>query len=959
MYFKVDHDGKIKVPKLSLRLSGGSGLGVLKLGDKLPDCELNANDISNFKFTIYEKLDGQLVQYYDLIEIDKIIETDYIGVYRITDVEENRNGKVAYKDVTVKSLEYELKQRKIFDISGVLSLYNVADTSKSLMHIICNSLGNWSIGHIDNELTSLYRTFDLDSADAYSLLTDNLSNSFQCVFQFDTYNRSISSYTIDNFGEKVDVLLSYRNLVQQNIITSSLDDVYSIFKVSGGNDLSIRDVTPNLSDTIANFDYFMVKKSEGGNATDELVNAWNSYKTLSDSLTTTQTANISQLKIYQNELLALNTTVPSTVTTDWTQYGLTELNTKKTAYTVTQSTLLSNGAGSTSSSQYSEYLSIVHIINAIKAEILVRESQINAKQTQINNLNTTISNIANQLLYSNNFTTEQIKEIYSFYRESEYTDSSYVVADTDSEATKLEVEQQLYNVANTELARVSQPQYNIDTTLNNLFMLPEFSNYHEGFSLGNIITIKFSDTLIATARLLSMKINFNKLDDLTVVFANRNKLDNSAIDLKKIIAQANSTSNSVAVSGLAWDKAASKTSEISTYMTKALNAAVQEIKSSDKEEVTIGEWGIRLKEKNEITGSFNPEESWFVHNKLLFSTDNFNSAISGIGKFISPTNGQTYYGFLGEAIVSKINITSALTVTNENNTITLNKDGAIFINCDITITKGVNTITLNASEGIKLTKSGVNQFYFDTEGNLTLSSNITASTITASTINIGSGNFSVDIDGNVIANSLTADSSVFTNGTYTGKITATSGEIGGFSIDTTQLVSGTGDRFMRISPYSTTPGTNNYSTLYGAIDLGITSDGLDTLIHLRSDGYARFGLNSLAGSVKFNYDSGSKQYALYTSNFRIEKNGFVSASYINSFSGDELLLVGDNNVTLGADSGSVIIYGGNIEFNPISSGATFKYDGYNILHTGNYTTYCASKSALNSLEDRVSALENA
>jgi hypothetical protein len=801
MYFKVNPNGKIKVPKLSLRLSGGSGLGILQLGDNLPDCELNANDVSIIKFTIYEKLDGKKVQYYDQIETGKLIETDSIGVYRITDVAENRTGKVAYKEVTVKSLEDELRQRMIFDISGVFSLYNIADTDYSLMHVICNSLGNWKIGSVDSSLTSLYRTFDIDSCDAYSLMKDKISTSFKCIFQFDTYNRKINVVSIDNFGEKVDILLSYRNLVKQNLITDSLNNVFTVFRVKGGNDLSIRDVNPTLSDKIINLDYFMVKKSEGGNATDGLVDAWNAYKILSESLTTTQNANISQLNVYQNELLALNNTTPSTVTTDWTQYGLTELNTQKTSYTVLQSTLLSKGAGSPTDSQYSEYQSVTSTINAIQAQIVIRTNQIAAKQAQIDALNTTISNIANQLSYSNNFTEEQIQELYSFFRESDYVDETYVVANTDSETTKLEIQQQLYNVSSEELARVSQPQYEIDTTMNNLFCLPEFSGYREGFKLGNIITIRFSDTLIATARLLSIKINFNKLDDISVVFANRNKLDSNTIDLKKILAQASSTSNTVSVSGIAWDKAASKTNEISKYMSSSLNAAVQEIKNSDDEEVTYGKYGIRLKSKNEVTGIYDGEETWITKNKLLFSTDNFNSAIAGIGKFVG-SDGNTYYGFMGEAIVSKINITSALSIINESNTITLNKNGATFTNCDITINKGVNTLKLNATDGIRLTKNGVSQFYIDGSGNATF----------GGILNAASGSFS-------------------------GSVTSYSGIIGGWSIGSSSLSSPTSRMSLSGSGLNLFNSVGNY---LGGIAATASTDGGVVIVKSDAANYLAF-----------------------------------------------------------------------------------------------------------------------
>jgi hypothetical protein len=792
MYVKLDYNGKIKRPKLFLRIPDKEGVGELKIGEKL-SFELNANDISLISFNVYRNLDGKDINYYDLVTEGSLIEAQLLGVYWIIDIEEHGTGANAYKEVKGKSLEYELKRRKIFDISGVFSFYSVADTSTSLMHIISSSLGNWSIGHIDNSLKTLYRTFDIDSSDVYSLLTDNISTSFKCIFQFDYYNRVINAYMIENFGKNTNIFLSYRNLIQENIITSSLENVVTCFRVRGGNDLDIRAVNPTLDNKIYNYDYFMIAKSDGGKASDGLVSAWNSYKTLYNSLSETQQNNLSLLKTYNNELLNLKTEVPSSPTTDWTQYGLDELEAKKSVYTNLQSVMLSNGAGSTSSLQHAEYTSTRNTLLAIQAEIVVRSNQISAKEAQITSLNTSMNNISNQLSLSSNFTVDQIKEMRNFTFEDDYVDETYVVSDSDTKEEILNVKQQLYDVSSEELARVSIPQYTIDTTLNNLFALPEFSVYQEDFELGNIVKIRFDKNRVATARLLSIKIDFEKIDDLSVVFSNRNKLDNNTIDFAKIQSQASQTSNSVSVGGIGWDKAASQTNIVQEYMNGSLNTANQEIVNGDGHEVTYGGYGLRLREKNELTGQYSPEETWITKNKLLFSNDNFASAIAGIGKFTNPTTGQTYYGFIGEAIISNIVISEALGIYNQNNSIVLNKDGATFTNCDITINKGVNTLILNAVDGIKLTKNGVSQFYIDGSGEAMFGGSLNAASGTfKGSLQAATGTFSGNLSaaGGTFSGNLSAAGGTFT-GTLQGVDGTFSGTISASNITGTTITGGT------------------------------------------------------------------------------------------------------------------------------------------------------------------------
>lgn len=81
---------------------------------------------------------------------------------------------------------------------------------------------------------------------------------------------------------------------------------------------------------------------------------------------------------------------------------------------------------------------------------------------------------------------------------------------------------------------------------------------------------------------------------------------------------------------------------------------------------------------------------------------------------------------------------------NGNFSFVLNDEGMSLKNGSIQMTKGVNTITLDAANGISITKSGTKNFYLDTDGNIVMN----------------------------------------------GKITATSGNIGGFTITSSSLYSG-------------------------------------------------------------------------------------------------------------------------------------------------------------------------
>lgn len=94
------------------------------------------------------------------------------------------------------------------------------------------------------------------------------------------------------------------------------------------------------------------------------------------------------------------------------------------------------------------------------------------------------------------------------------------------------------------------------------------------------------------------------------------------------------------------------------------------------------------------------------------------------------------------------------------------------------------------------------------------------------------------------------------------KLTAGAATVAGFDIIQKDEVTKDGGliynhpvlgKFIRISPYSSMVGDGTFNDAYGAFDMGLSEDGLDTLVHIRSDGYIRFGLKGVYGaSVRFN-----------------------------------------------------------------------------------------------------------
>ena len=182
----------------------------------------------------------------------------------------------------------------------------------------------------------------------------------------------------------------------------------------------------------------------------------------------------------------------------------------------------------------------------------------------------------------------------------------------------------------------------------------------------------------------------------------------------------------------------------------------------------------------------------------------------------------------------------------------------------------------------------------------------------------------IDLTGYVTLHSLLDPNDVTTiNGGYltSTHIEATTGEIAGFDFTLEDSLTHDGGfiynnptlgKYMRISPFSSHRGDGTFNEAYGAIDLGMAEDGKNTIVHLRSDGYARFGFAEDTGaSVRLNdfirYDkgvSGATNTLLYTPNLKILKDGTVVD---NRLAPEPLkgLVVTDNTFTIKVASGDV------------------------------------------------------
>ena len=309
-------------------------------------CQLDATGLTGtFKFNSYSEISFNVASiyhdlitgeqkrapYYDYIEGLRLIYLEGFGYFQLQNPELYSDGIQEYKQINAYSLEYTLSQKyletfiinkgdagdTIGSIDGVV-LYNPSDVDHSLLHLVLQKAYGWSIGHVDDELASQSRSFEVDRESIYDFIMNDMCDTFKCYVEFDTIKNTINVYSeneierfigdgetttfklsngisetttvtinghvvtqykynkdtkelalvpapaqgdiievTDEFKHKydTDIIIAFENLSNEMKVNYSSDDIKTVLTVKGADDLDIRNVNFGLP-TIMNLDYY-------------------------------------------------------------------------------------------------------------------------------------------------------------------------------------------------------------------------------------------------------------------------------------------------------------------------------------------------------------------------------------------------------------------------------------------------------------------------------------------------------------------------------------------------------------------------------------------------------------------------------------------------------------------------------------------------------------------------------
>lgn len=437
--FFFDHFDHFEMPNISLENPDGTvlyNLGTLR--EK--QLELRYNSLSKFTFIADAKINDISVDFYDFLEYRRIVDINGYGKFMISEISETNNGIEQYKTITCFSRECELNTKKISLLNEQypISLNNAADPNPTLMDRMFAIAPDWSIGTIDAEAGDLYRSFNVSDQTVYSFLTNEASNTYQCIFIFDSIAKTISAKSLTNATTATDIYMDTHNLIENLTIKESTSELVTALSCFGAGNLSIAQVNPLGTPVIYNFDYYK--------STD-----WMSQELIND------------LNNWENKII-INQPIYANHYTDWMnndasyldQYAfLIKLQTSgSSSLAVLQDIQKVRIQQAISTNSYTDgdgyvWTNINEAVKSKETDIVNQEIVVNQYITTASFISGSMIAINNDLSFTNtsNFSASQLSNLGNFIVGSTYTNSNYVEYDNMSASAIKEEAQNLYNQA--------------------------------------------------------------------------------------------------------------------------------------------------------------------------------------------------------------------------------------------------------------------------------------------------------------------------------------------------------------------------------------------------------------------------------------------------------------------------------------------------------------------------------
>ena len=399
-------------PVLILKNANGTPLGVLGNARNV-SIDIKYNETSMLEFELPEYVDGIKTPFYELVNGMSLVELQGIGQFTVVDPSEIDDGLVRRKTCKAYSLEYELTYKTITIPEGTYNFWNPLGTGESVLSMILERLPSWSAGDIDQKLIGKYRTFEINNENIYNVIKSTLQESYQCIIDFDTYERKINARAVLSEPATEPVFLSTQNLAKQIEVTEQSENIVTRLDVNGAEGVTIRDVNPTGTNKLIDLSHFM----NTGNFPQTLIDKYNAWEAACDE----------HRETYYQDSIAYSLAVAREVAE---RAALVDLQGELTSIENIQAVAIEGIA---------QGIAAQDDLDEANAQLAEKQAEVDAKQADVDaaaqdaaELLEEMKAITQQCSFESQFTADELKMLDKYLIDGDISDSSFVYSTTES-----------------------------------------------------------------------------------------------------------------------------------------------------------------------------------------------------------------------------------------------------------------------------------------------------------------------------------------------------------------------------------------------------------------------------------------------------------------------------------------------------------------------------------------------
>ena len=604
---------------------------------------------------------------YKSIQNRRLIFVENVGYFIINNITEGINSNGQYKDVSCLSMESELEQRMIpYIANGTYRFSTDAMSQKrGLLETVVQTLPNWTIGFVDTNVASKFRTFeDIDtSTNCLAFMLDNMQDAYECIFVFDIINRIINVYDQNNYVQETGIHLSKNDVINSIDITENADDVYTAISVLGDDEVvMISPINPLGTNKIYDFTYYLSWMSASLrenvlNWQEELDDMLPEYYDLNlEYYQTLESANNHQLEIQRLEIqLTMYQRCRDNIIAEASTSMVEGYNTA----------IINNGG-----TPITVYPEISATLLEIDNLIIETQSLKDIEQLELNDDNESIASIRIQtgdihdrLAIENYFSEEHLAELNNYIFECEYNDEYIIITDQMNYEERFEQMKILYDRAKTQLEKISRPTQEFNISTENFIFDKAFADWTDQLETGCLINVELEEDDIAMLFLTSMTVNYED-KSISFTFGNRfNKFDTRSL-FENVLGSVNKTANTMNyVKDILYPIKNGELNKMQEAINSSRTFSAQQALASQNENIVIDDSGITAKRKLS-NGSYDPKQLKINSGNIVLTDDNWQSAKVAIGEML--LGDESIYGVNAETIIGNLIMGNNLRILDNN-----------------------------------------------------------------------------------------------------------------------------------------------------------------------------------------------------------------------------------------------------------------------------------------------------